>query len=241
MDRAAIERALDRAEEALDTGLGLNGTGFWPAVEALRRDRELADRYAARVAQLDRRAFEAATRIRVPIVFGLLGLLVLGWAGGVTIFYSTVIGYLESFERSYCGPNRYECPPSELVAVAFLLGTGAMIYATHGLAHWIVGRLAGIRFTHVFLAGPRLPHPGLKTDYASYLRASPRARAVMHASGAVVTMVLPFLLVGASIWLYAPFRVLTWLLIATGVALIVANVVYGAPDWKKMRRELRRS
>ena len=233
MDREEIERTLDRAEAALDEGRRVQGTGFWSAVEELRGNSDLTYTYGDRAARIDRRAFEAVVRVRVPVVIGVIALFLVSWAGGITIFYATAIGYLESFQRSYCGPNAYECPPSELVAVAFIAGAGVLIYGTHGLAHWVVGRLVGIRFTHVFLGG-------VKTDYGSYLRASPRTRAVMHASGAVVTMALPFLLLGASIWLYEPFPWLTWLLIAAGVTLVVVNVVYAGPDWKKVRRELRR-
>ena len=61
-----------------------------------------------------------------------------------------------------------------------LLGT------THDLAHLVVGRLVGIRFTHWFIDGPTRLQPGLKTDYASYLRTPPHARAWMHASGALI-------------------------------------------------------
>lgn len=168
----------------------------------------------------------------MQLVLGLLALLLASWAGGLTIFYATVIAYLESFQRSYCGPNAYECPPSELLGVAFIVGAGALVYGTHGLAHWVVGRLLGMRFTRVF--------PGrVEVDHTSYLRVSPRRRAAMHAAGAVVTITVPFLLVGAAIWLYGPFPWLTWLLVASGVASIFANVLFG-DDWKKMRRELGR-
>ena len=35
--------------------------------------------------------------------------------------------------------------------------------------------------------------PGLKTDYATYLRTPPAARAVMHAAGAVASKLAPLL------------------------------------------------
>jgi hypothetical protein len=236
-----VDAALDRAEAALAEGHGLRGTGFWPAVDLARRDVAVAERYGDQIAAIDRRAFEQGVRLRVPLVPGLLVLLAITCFGGLAVFFATTIGYVERFAGGYCGPNVYECPPHEIYAGMFLLGTAALVVGTHSLAHWVVGRLAGIHFTHVFLGGPPPPRPGVKIDYASYLRTSPRARAVMHASGAVVTKILPFALVGASIWLYEPWPWLTWILIGIGIFQIVTDVALSTKtsDWKKVLRELR--
>ena len=86
-----------------------------------------------------------------------------------------------------------------------------------------------------------LAPPGLKTDYASYLRVAPTARAWMHASGALTTKVAPFLVlalastydVDAPGWAVA----VLWVL---GIGQIVTDVVFSTrrSDWKKVRREL---
>jgi hypothetical protein len=112
---------------------------------------------------------------------------------------------------------------------------------SHSLAHFVVGRLAGMRFTHVFLGGPPPPRPGVKTDYATYLGTPPRARAVMHASGAVVTKIVPFALLPASLRLYGDWPWLTWILLAVGVVSIVTDITLSTKtsDWMKVRRELR--
>ena len=73
------------------------------------------------------------------------------------------------------------------VLASYLLAGGAWSVSLHCPAHWLAGRVAGIRFTSYFFGGPFPPRPGLKTDYATYLRADPAARAWMHASGAIVT------------------------------------------------------
>ena len=49
------------------------------------------------------------------------------------------------------------------------------------------GAWSSIRFTDYFVGGPPPPRPGLKTDYATYLRADPGSRAWLHASGAIAT------------------------------------------------------
>ena len=61
----------------------------------------------------------------------------------------------------------------------------------HSPTHWAVGRAIGIDFTDYFIGGPPPPRPGLKSDYATYLRADPDSRAWMHASGAIMTKVAP--------------------------------------------------
>jgi hypothetical protein len=80
----------------------------------------------------------------------------------------------------------------------------------------------------------------VKTDYASYLRASPVARAWMHGSGAVATKLAPFLALafwpatGAPAWAALA-------LAALGIFQIVTDVLLStkSSDWKKVRRELR--
>jgi hypothetical protein len=103
----------------------------------------------------------------------------------------------------------------------------------------VVGRLLGIRFTSYFASLPPPPLPGLKTDYATYLRASPITRVWMHASGAIATKLAPFLALalapasGAPRWAIA-------VLLGLGILQIVTDVVFStrASDWKKVRREL---
>jgi len=213
---ADIETVLAAADAALDGGRGLRGTGFWRAVDAMRRDPALAERYADRVAAIDRRAFEHGVTLRVPVSSGVL-LLGLASASGVALV-------VLALHVRHLAPE------------IFLAGTAALIVGTHSLAHFVVGRLLGIRFTHVFLGGPPPPRPGLKTDYGTYLRATRTERAVMHASGAVVTKVVPFALVP-----FSPRPWLTWLLIAIGVVQILTDVFLSTKtsDWKKVKRELR--
>ena len=120
-----------------------------------------------------------------------------------------------------------------------LAGTGVLLLTTHGLGHLVVGRLVGIRFTHWFIAGLNRPQPGVKTDYASYLRVDPTRRAWMHASGALVTKAVPFLMFGAAWRMPAPAW--SWfVLAAVGVVQIVTDVTISVKqsDWKKFRREM---
>lgn len=220
-ERSAVEVALARAEEAVAQGASLKGTGFWKAVGQVKRDRDLVARYADRIAMIDRRAFERGVKLRVPLTVGLSGLLLVTMLGIAAIIISR--GGI----------------PSGLAALFFLGGLAALIVGSHSLAHVVVGRIAGIRFTHAFLGGPPPPRPGVKTDYATYLRASPMSRAVMHASGAVLTKLIPFALIPfipdirQRTWIF-------WALIAIGIVQILTDVFLSTKvsDWKKVRREL---
>ena len=109
----------------------------------------------------------------------------------------------------------------------------------HDLAHWAWGRAVGIRFLCYFLDGPFRVQPGLKTDYATYLRTPPRSRAAMHASGAVASKLAPLVplvatpLAHAPLWAVLALVGLTLLQIGTDVAFSLKR-----SDWKKVRREL---
>lgn len=236
-----VEAALDRAEQALNQRRGLKGTGFWQAVRLVRRESVLADRYADRIGAIDRRAFERGVRLRVPLVPGLI-VLAAGVAFGVVALVFAVGWGSES--EQVLRVNFEFRPLRELparVPVVFLIGFAAVLICSHSLTHWLVGRAVGMRFTHVFLGGPPPPRPGVKTDYASYLRVAPRARALMHASGAVVSKIVPFALLSGSLRLYDGWPWLTWILIGVGVLTLVTDAVFSTKtsDWMKVRRELR--
>jgi hypothetical protein len=223
MDNEAITESLRRATSALDRGEDLAGTRFWKVVTLLRRDPAAADRYADDIAKIDRRAFEAAVKLRVPAGIGHVAML------GATAIAIVAIAIAGRFPKT----------PRTLV---FLAAFGALELSTHTLAHFIVGRLMGIRFTHYFLGGPPPPRPGLKTDYATYLRTAPRKRAIMHASGAVVTKILPFALIPAALAL-SVHRWAVWLLAGVGVFQIVTDILFSTKtsDWMKVKRELKAS
>lgn len=216
----AVEETLSRAEAALESGEGLAGTGFWGMVAEAKRQPELVDRYGDRIAMIDSRAHRDWAFLIVPLWLGttlalivtLLGLALIWWA-----YFLTDVAAI----------------------VAFFVGFGIVLVPTHGLAHLVVGRLVGIGFTYWFVGTIARPQPGVKVDYASYLRASPQGRAWMHASGAIVTKSLPFLLIGAAVAAGLPVWA-AWALVVVGAASIVTDIVWStkASDWKRFRREM---
>jgi len=221
MTPGGIEEALQTAERAVERGEGLEGTGFWSAVAKVKREPELADRYADLIAVIDRSAFSQWAFITIGIVPGTL-LMVLATGAGLVL-----IGWSYSLHG--------------LGAIAvFYLGVGALLTTTHGLAHLMVGRLAGMRFTHWFIGELKRPQPGVKVDYATYLRAPAPARAWMHASGAIATKIIPFALIGAAIAADLPAWAV-WGLPVIGFASIVTDLLWStqSSDWKRFKREMR--
>ena len=222
MERSEAERVLSAVEDRLgsDPSARLAGSGFWKVVSAAKQTPDLAMEFGERIAAIDRNAFEQWALLTVPLGVGTLAALVGTVAGLVLIglAYST---------------------PDPLNGLLLLAGTGVLLMTTHGLAHLVVGRLAGIRFTHWFIGTIARPQPGVKTDYATYLAATARRRAWMHASGALMTKVLPFALIPAALIAGVPAWATT-LLVVIGVVSIITDILWSTKvgDWKKFRREM---
>jgi hypothetical protein len=215
-----IEAALAAAEDAVAAASSLSGTGFWPAVAAVKRQPVQVDRFGERIAVIDQAAFSNWALVKVPIGIGTAAMTAATVAGLALIWWAY---YLTGFGAS----------------IAFLLGTGTLMVTTHGLAHLVIGRLMGIEFTAWFIGTWLQPQPGVKLDYETYLATPPAKRAWMHASGAITTKLLPFVLVGAAIASGAQGWV-TVALLVVGVASIVTDVLWStnASDWNRFRREM---
>lgn len=205
----------------MSDGRGLAGSGFWGAVGSVKRQPELVDRYADRIAAIDAAAHRNWAMLIIPLWLGtsiavivvLVGLTLVWWAYELDGIAATV---------------------------SFLAGAGVLIGSTHGLGHLVVGRLLGMRFEYWFVGEIRQPQPGVKLDYAAYLRTSAPRRAWMHASGALTTKIIPFLLIGAAVAAGLPSWV-PWLLAGLGVAMVLTDVLWSTEesDWKRFKREMR--
>jgi hypothetical protein len=217
---ADIQRDLETIEAAVEAGnRDLRSLGFWPVVGLIKRDRVLIGRCADQVGRIDTRAFRAGVRARVRPWVGIVAMVIVALLG--------VAGVVLAIEWTGTW------------AGLALLGAGvAWSIGWHVPAHAFVGWLAGIRYTDAFLGGPPPPRPGIKTDYATYLRAEPSVRAWFHASGALATKAAPF--VALALWplTQAPAWA-AWGLLVLGVVQIGTDLAFStkSSDWKKFRRE----
>ena len=222
MDRGKVEGVLSCVERKLadDSAVGLRGSGFWKAVAAVKQAPDLVEEFAGRIAVIDRQAFERWALLTIPMSIGTVA------AAIGTVVGLVLVGF------AYNTPDPWN-------GVLLLAGMGVILVATHGLAHLVVGRLAGIRFTHWFVGTVGRPQPGVKTDYATYLATDPRRRAWMHASGAIVSKIVPFALIPAALIAGVPAWT-TILLVVVAVVSIITDILWStkASDWKKFRREM---
>ncbi len=110
----------------------------------------------------------------------------------------------------------------------------ALWFFSHDLAHHIVGSLGGIKFRYYFLGRSairklklpflpslmnRIPILVLKIDSKSMVQASVGARRWMHASGAIVSIILPWLIIPESFTLGSLWGMLF-------VALVLGNDIF---------------
>jgi hypothetical protein len=92
--------------------------------------------------------------------------------------------------------------------LAMLMAWVLLYFSSHAIAHWLVGRVVGIRFLLYTIGGTsnpeawpvglrwifeHLPFFGVQTDKLSMQNASPQARALMWASGVTSSAIIPAL------------------------------------------------
>lgn len=228
--RDDVASELDRIEAAVAGGeTDLSALGFWKVVGRVKRDPDLIRAEADRVGRIDQAAFRAGVKIRVPIWAGTT-LLVVGVAFGALCLW---------FAHQLPSMTLASYDPQVVAGVACLLAGAVWDVAVHTPTHLVVGRSIGIRFTSYFV-NSLFAAPGLKTDYATYLRADPGHRAWFHASGALATKVAPFLALALAPWDLLPWWAVAGL-IGLGVFQIVTDILISTKrsDWKRFARERR--
>lgn len=227
--RGGLGAELDDIEAAVDRGeTDLRRLGFWRIVGLIKRDDELIGRHADQVGRIDAKAFRARVPFRLPV-----------WLGNAILLGGVAVGYAGLVLAGARGTHNFNFEyDATLAGIGLLVAAGAWDVAIHSPTHWLVGRLLGIRFTEYFVRTAVAP-PGLKTDYATYLRATPGARAWMHASGALATKLVPFVVLGFATRIDAPSWAIAilWVL---AIGQIATDVLFSTrrSDWKKVRREL---
>jgi hypothetical protein len=98
--------------------------------------------------------------------------------------------------------------PAAIAAVMMIAAWLLLYFFCHGIAHWAVGRLLGIRFAFYTVGGTgnpggypaglrwlfeHLPFFGVQTEKVSMQKASPIAKAIMWSAGVTSSAVVPTL------------------------------------------------
>jgi hypothetical protein len=145
--------------------------------------------------------------------------------------------------------------PSKAAAIVAMISAWVLFYFfCHGIAHWAVGRLVGIRFAYYTIGGTgnpsaypfglrwlfeHLPFFGVQTEKASMQSASPMAKAIMWSAGVTSSAVVPTL--GAVCTLRTgvpgskPFLIFA---VIWAIATLASNWTSRTGDFSKARRAL---
>jgi hypothetical protein len=142
---------------------------------------------------------------------------------------------------------------SNTVAVSLMLLGWVLLYLScHGIAHWFVGRILGIRFLHYTVGGAakqwpeglrwifeHLPFFGVQTEKTSMQNANPMAKAMMWSAGVTSSAVVPTL---GAFWAWhtgaAHGKVLFLFGVVWSIGALVSNWTSPAGDYSKARRAL---
>src|SRR6267378_5020092 len=144
---------------------------------------------------------------------------------------------------------------SKTAAFVTMLAAWTLLYFfCHGIAHWAVGRLLGIRFAFYTVGGTgnpegypagmrwvfeHLPFFGVQTEKASMQKASPIAKAIMWSAGVTSSAVVPTL---GALWAWrsgVPWSKLFFLVaLFWAVGTLASNWTSRTGDYSKARRAL---
>ena len=145
--------------------------------------------------------------------------------------------------------------PSTTTAVVAMLGGWVLLYfCCHGIAHWLVGRILGIRFAFYTIGGTgnpegwpaglrwvfeHLPFFGVQTEKASMQSASAISRATMWCAGVTASTVIPTL---GALWAWRSGdpggKVFFLLALGWSVGTVASNWTSRTGDYSKARRAL---
>jgi hypothetical protein len=147
---------------------------------------------------------------------------------------------------------------SKSAAIVAMVSAWVLLYFfCHGIAHWAVGRLLGIRFAFYTIGGTgnpegypaglrwlfeHLPFFGVQTEKASMQAASPMAKAIMWSAGVTSSAAVPTL--GAvCAWRAGVPGSTPFLIFAViwAIATLASNWTSRTGDYSKARRALGRS
>jgi len=138
--------------------------------------------------------------------------------------------------------------------LAMIVGWVLLYFCCHAIAHWLVGRLLGIRFAYYTVGGTgnpegwpvglrwlfeHLPFFGVQTEKASMQKASPIARAIMWSAGVTSSAVVPTL---GALWAWhsgVPWSRLFFLFaLFWAVGTLASNWTSRTGDYSKARQAL---
>jgi hypothetical protein len=141
-----------------------------------------------------------------------------------------------------------------IAVITMVLAWVLLYFSSHAIAHWLVGRLVGIRFLFYTVGGTgnpqgwppglrwifeRLPFLGVQTEKLSMQKVSPAARALMWSAGVTSSAIIPTL---SAFWAWRsgiPWSKLFFLFaLFWALGTLASNWTSRTGDYSKARRAL---
>lgn len=124
-------------------------------------------------------------------------------------------------------------------AFVFLVASFLMLSGTHPWGHWAAGKLVGVNYEYFYLNGPARFEPCLKIDYRDYLKASFDSRILVHASGALATVLtaLALLIMSLSVDNFEIRSLGILIFFVVALTELIAFAGFASGDLKRVRRE----
>ena len=143
---------------------------------------------------------------------------------------------------------------TSIAVITMVLAWVLLYFSSHAIAHWLVGRVVGIRFLFYTVGGTgnpngwppglrwifeRLPFFGVQTEKLSMQSASPGARALMWSAGVTSSAIVPTL---SAFWAWrsgVPWSRLFFLFaLFWALGTLASNWTSRTGDYSKARRAL---
>jgi hypothetical protein len=160
---------------------------------------------------------------------------------------------------AYLSLRQSQSARSPATAISTMLLAWVLLYfSCHAIAHWLVGRVVGIRFLHYTVGGTtnpqgwppglrwifeHLPFFGVQTEKASMQKVSPTAIALMWSAGVTSSAIIPAL---AMFWAWrstlvarAPAsRIFFLVAVVWAIGTLASNWTSRTGDFSKAKRAL---
>ncbi len=214
-----MKKALEQLERKVEAEgvTDANLKAFWRLVTRAKMQKEISDDELKRIIELRDKIFEK----KYPRFLSLWQGLALTGIGAISGAF-LVLYALQSVN-----------------VFVFLVASLLLLAGMHPWGHWIAGKLVGVNYEYFYLNGPAKFQPCLKIDYRDYLKVSFDSRMIVHASGALAT------LLGAFVLLIAAFMTNSFEIRGIATVAVVVVIATGAVsfaglasgDLKRARRE----
>lgn len=214
-----MKKALEQLERKVETegATDANLKAFWRVVTLAKKQKQITDDELKRIIELRDKIFEKKYPPFLSLEQGLTLTAISAIFGTFLVLYA-----LQSVN-----------------IFVFLVASLLLLAGTHPWGHWIAGKLVGVSYEYFYLDGPAKFEPCLKINYRNYLRVSFDSRMIVHASGALATVLTAFVLLITAFTINSfEIRGISTVVIVLVVATeAVSFAGFATGDLKRARRE----